>query len=211
MTAKLRGLPPGRAGITWLVRRRAVAERGADLLEHKLRILLAEEADYALQAERTREEWAKAVRDLEIWMLRSGLISGDRGTRLAGDGADCAVEVTWALTMGVRYPSSATCALPEATSGAVLRGNTALHHAGPAAQRAVRAGIDHAVATAAHDAIEVAIASTRRQLRALRDRWIPRLQSAHTGLIVALDDQEHDEHVRLQWAADPSRAGKART
>lgn len=208
MTAKLRGQPPGRAGITWLVRRRAVAERGADLLERKLRILLAEEVDYALQAERTREEWGHAVRDLETWMLRSGLLSGKRGTRLAGDGVDCSVEVTWALTMGVRYPSSATCAIPEPTPSA-FPANAALHQAVPAAQCAVRAGVDHAVATAAHEAIEAAIASTRRQLRALRDRWIPRLESAYTSLVVRLDDQEHDEHVRLQWAADalgPERA-----
>lgn len=210
MTAKLRGLPPGRAGLTWLIRRRTVAERGADLLERKLRILLAEEQNYALLADRTGQEWADAVRGLETWMLRSALISGARGARLAGDGAHCEVDVTWQFTMGVRYPSSATRAIPEPMPCEVTADNTALHLAAPAARRAVRAGLDHAVATAAHDAIVAEIGSTRRQLRALRDRWIPRLESAHTSLIVALDDQEHDEHVRLQWAADPSRPGKAR-
>jgi V/A-type H+/Na+-transporting ATPase subunit D len=210
MATGLRGQPPGRAGLTWLVRRRDVATRGGDLLERKLRILLAEEEDYVLQAERTAAEWDLAVADLQRWMLRSALISGQRGTRLAGDGAHGQVEVTWTLTMGVRYPSSATWWAPERPAGAFPPDNSALRQARPAAQRATRAGVDHAVAEAALDAVRAEIATTRRQLRALRERWIPRLESAHSGLVVALDDQEHDEHVRLRWAADPTSAGRAR-
>ncbi|HSO02946.1 MAG TPA: V-type ATP synthase subunit D [Candidatus Limnocylindrales bacterium] len=210
MAARLRGLPPGRAGLTWLVRRSDVATRGGDLLERKLRILLAEEQDYAMQAERTAAEWSEAVGDLERWMLRAAVLSGERGTRLASDGGDGEVEVTWTLTMGVRYPSSATWWAPERPVGAFPPDNSALRHARPAAERAVRAGVDHAVAVAAHEAVRAEIATTRRQLRALRERWIPRLQSAHAALVVALDDQEHDEHVRLRWAADPTTAGRAR-
>jgi len=210
MVTKVRGLPPGRAGLTWLARRTAVADRGADLLERKLRILLAEEKDYALLEQRTREEWATALRELDLWMLRSALISGERGARLAGAGDDCQVELTWQLTMGVRYPSAATVVIPEQSQDGFTPDNTALRHAIPVAQRAVRAGVDHAVASAAHAAVVAEIGSTRRQLRALRERWIPRLQAAHHTLLVALDDQEHDEHVRLRWAADPTRSGRAR-
>lgn len=210
MGAKVRGLPPGRAGLMWLARRGAVATRGADLLERKLRILLAEEKNYALLEERTREEWVRAVRELEVWMLRSALVSGERAVRLAGDRGRCEVEVTWQLTMGVRYPSSATCVIPEPSDSGFTPDNAALRRAVPGAQRAVRAGVDHAVASAARAAVVAEIASTRRQLRALRERWIPRLQDAHRSLLVALEDQEHDEDVRLRWAADSSRSGRSR-
>ena len=63
--AKVRGLPPGPRGAHLAGPAARRRERGADLLERKLRILLAEEKDYALQAERTRAEWARAVGDLE--------------------------------------------------------------------------------------------------------------------------------------------------
>jgi V/A-type H+-transporting ATPase subunit D len=67
MTATIRGLPPGRAGRMWLVRRLDVAQRGADLLEHKLRILITEEHDFSLRAERARREWEAAVAELDRW------------------------------------------------------------------------------------------------------------------------------------------------
>jgi V/A-type H+-transporting ATPase subunit D len=205
----LRGLPPGRAGMPWLARRRAVAARGSDLLERKLRILRAEEQNYALRAERTASAWEAEARELERWMLRSALLSGERGVRLATDGADAVAEIDWRLTMGVRYPADATCVLPEGLGG-FTPDNTALHHAAAAARRAVRAGVDHAVATAALAAIRAEIDSTRRQLRALEQRWLPRLESARARLMIQLDDLEHDEHVRLRWAADSARTGRTR-
>lgn len=208
MTAGLRGLPPGRAGLPWLARRRAMAERGSDLLERKLRILRAEEEDYALRAERTRAEWGGAARDLDRWMLRSALLSGERGLRLATDGADADVAVDWRMTMGVRYPADATCSL--AGPGGFLPDNSALSDATGAAQRAVAAAVDHAVATAALEAIRAEIATTRRQLRALEQRWLPRLGEAQAQLLIQLDDIEHDEHVRLRWAALPARGRGAR-
>jgi V/A-type H+-transporting ATPase subunit D len=201
MTGTVRGLPPGRAGLPWLARRRAMAARGSDLLERKLRILLAEEQDYALRAERTEAEWVAAARELDTWMLRSALVSGERAVRLATDGATAQVDVDWRLTMGVRYPADASCSVPP--SGGFQPDNTALHAADGAARRAVRAAVDHAVATSALAAIRTEIASTRRQLRALEQRWLPRLDAARSRLLVQLDDLEHDEHVRLRWAAIP--------
>lgn len=194
----------------WLTRRLTVAVHGGDLLESKLRILLAEQLDYSLMAERTSVEWTQAVRDLDRWMLQSALLGGERAARLASDGADAQVEVEWRLTMGVRYPAAAICSIPRRRPSSFTPDNTALRHAVPAAERAAIAGVDHAVATAALVAVEAEIVSTRRQLRALRERWIPRLESALSRLVVTLDDQEHDEHVRLRWAASPSRTGRAR-
>ena len=208
MTSGVRGQPPGRAGLPWLARRRAMATRGSDLLERKLRILLAEEQDYALRAERTEAEWSAAARDLEVWMLRSALISGERAVRLATDGATAQVEVDWRLTMGVRYPADATCTAPAA--GGFQPDNSALHAASEAADRAVRSAVDHAVASSALAAIRTEITATRRQLRALEQRWLPRLDAAQSRLLIQLDDLEHDEHVRLRWAADAARTGRAR-
>lgn len=208
MTARLRGLPPGRAGRLWLTRRLAVATRGGDLLENKLRILLAEQQNFALMTERTCTEWEECNSDLERWMLQSALLSGERGVRLASDGSDADVDIAWRLTMGVRYPAEAATHIPPRHPPAFAPDSTALLHASAAAERAVRAGVDHAVATAALKAVEREITSTRRQLRAIRERWIPRLQSGLLGLVRALDDQEHDEHVRLRWAANSSRAGR---
>jgi V/A-type H+-transporting ATPase subunit D len=100
--------------------------------------------------------------------------------------------------------------IPEPPAGGFTPDNAALREAVPVARRAARAGVDHAVAIAAHAAVVAEIATTRRQLRALRERWIPRLQTAHHRLLVTLDDQEHDEHVRLRWAADPTRSERVR-
>lgn len=211
MTGRLRGVPPGRAGRMWLTRRLAVAVRGADLLENKLRILLEEQVNYSLMTERTAAEWLDATRDLEHWMLQSALLSGERGVLLASDGGFCDVEVLWRLTMGVRYPADAECTIPPRQAPAFAPDNTALRHASSAADRAVRAGVEQAVASAALAAVEAEIRVTRRQLRALRERWIPRLRSALTQLTVALDDQEHDEHVRLRWASSTTRRGRDRS
>ena len=58
-------MPPGRAGRLWLTRRLAVARRGADLLDRKLRILLSETARLRDAAARTATEWADVTLALE--------------------------------------------------------------------------------------------------------------------------------------------------
>ena len=207
MTSGLHGLPPGRAGRMWLSRRLTVATRGADLIEQKLRILMAEEQDFSLLVERTEAAWAAATRELDRWLLQSALLSGERGLRLATNGGHVDVDVEWRMTMGARYPAFADVTFPEPPRSSFTPDNTALRLAATAAEAAVRAGVDHAVTTAALVAVQAEISSTRRQMRALRDRWIPRLETARTQLMITLDDQEHDEQVRLRWAADTTRAG----
>jgi V/A-type H+-transporting ATPase subunit D len=204
MTATVRGQPPGRAGRLWLERRIGVAARGGDMLEQKLRILLAEQERFTLLSERTAREWTAAVRDLDLWVLRAGLTGGQRGLRLASPAAEAAVDVEWQLTMGVKYPVRATCRIPDVEASAPVPDSTSVLDARAAARRAVRAGVDHAVASAALAAVGAEIAATRRQARAVRRRWIPALESARDALATALDDQEHDEAVRLRWASDRS-------
>ena len=204
MTARLRGLPPGRAGRMWLARRLDVATRGGDLLEQKLRILLSEEQDFALRATHARAEWESAVAELDRWTLRAALLSGERGVRLASDGDSASVEITWRLTMGVHYPAAAACTIPSPTGSAFTPDNSAVAQATLAAMRVVRSGADCAVAETALASVRAEAQATRRKLRALRERWIPRLEEAQSTLLLALDDEEHDEHVRLRWAAEPT-------
>ena len=207
MTATIRGLPPGRAGRMWLVRSLDVAQRGADLLEHKLRILITEEHDFSLRAERARREWEAAVAELDRWTMRAALISGERGFRLAGDGTDARVDITWRTTMGVNYPSTVACSIDDSGHPTFAPDNSALVGVEEAAHAAVRAGAEYAVATTALQSVRAEVQSTRRKLRAIRERWVPRLEAAKAALVFALDDQEHEEHVRLRWASGAAEEG----
>jgi len=210
VTTRLRGLPPGRAGRMWLARRLEVATRGGELLEQKLRILLSEEQDFALRAARARTEWESAVTDLDQWTLRSAMLSGERAVRLASNGETASVHVVWRLTMGVHYPAAAECTIPSPAATAFTPDNSAVAQAARAAERVVRAGADCAVAETALGSVRAEAHATRRKLRALRERWIPRLEAAQSTLLLALDDEEHDEHVRLRWAAGPTGEREAR-
>jgi V/A-type H+-transporting ATPase subunit D len=185
----------------WLAHRQDVARRGAALLETKLRILAAERDRAALQAERTAREWAVAAEDAERWLLRAALHSGRRGLRLAVDREPSQVHLTWATTMGVTYPDRTDVVAPEAEPDAATPDSAALVQARQATRRALEVAAGHAAATAAVEALDAEVRTTRRRLRALRERWLPRLDAAQTALGEALEQQEREEGVRLRWAA----------
>jgi V/A-type H+-transporting ATPase subunit D len=199
--ATVHGVPPGRAGRVWLRHRQAVAERGADLLETKVRILTAEQDRAALLAERTARDWTAAAERAERWMLRAALLGGRRGLRLAVDREPAEVLLTWATTMGVTYPEGTEVREPEPDPDAATPDGTALVQARQVARRALEAAAAHAAATAALEALDVEVATTRRRLRALQERWVPALQDAAEALAEALEQQEREEGVRLRWAA----------
>jgi len=201
MTVKIRGLPPGRAGRMWLVRRLDVAQRGGELLEHKLRILITEEHDFSLREERARRAWEDAVAEFDRWTLRAAVLSGERGFRLAGDGTDARVDIAWRTTMGVNYPATVECSMDDSGIPTFAPDNSALVSVHKAAHAAVQAGAEYAVAATALRSVRAEVQATRRKLRAIRERWVPRLEAAKAALLVSLDDQEHEEHVRLRWAA----------
>jgi vacuolar-type H+-ATPase subunit D/Vma8 len=194
-------LPPGRAGRIWLRRRLAVAQRGADLLDRKLRILRVEQQRYWLLTRRSASAWTDAHREAEMWLLRASLVGGERAIRLAADGADAEVAITWTTTIGVSHPERATCQIPERHITAPTPDNTALIRAVAAYATALRAAIEHAVATAALRVVDAEVIATRRRVRAIDNKWIPRLTEAQRVLQFALDEQEHDDGVRLRWAA----------
>jgi V/A-type H+-transporting ATPase subunit D len=47
--------------------------------------------------------------------------------------------------------------------------------------------------------------ATRHRLRAIEDRWIPRLEQALAEVTLALEEQELADAIRLAWPA--ARAG----
>jgi V/A-type H+-transporting ATPase subunit D len=187
-----------------LTHRLAIARRGADLLDHKLRILRVESQRLALLAGRTSAAWVAANRDADLWLHRAELLGGQRAVRLARDGVPADVQIAWAQSMGVRYPAEATCTLPP-VSTASPPGNAAIPAAREAFRRALEAAVQQAVAEAAVEVVRLEEAATRRRLRAIEERWIPRLDAALAETQLALDEQEHADGVRLRWAADQQR------
>jgi V/A-type H+-transporting ATPase subunit D len=197
----LRHLPPGRAGRIWLQRRLAVAGRGAYLLDQKLRLLHAERQRLALQVERTGAAWETAAHEASRWLVRGAMLGGQRGIRLAGRPGAAEVELEWSYLMGVRYPSGARCTTPAEEPDAAPPDNAALVSACEAHRRAAQAAVTHAAAVAALHVLEAEEVGTRRRLRAIEDRLMPRLQQALAQIQLGLEELEHAEGVQLRWAA----------
>jgi V/A-type H+-transporting ATPase subunit D len=190
--------PPGRAGRMWLERRLEVARRGADVLDRKLRILQGELDRLRAAAAQTGRRWDDCSADAQQCLLRAALLGGQRAIRLAAADGPADVRISYAVTMGVRHPASATC-LPPAGPGPWA--GPALAEAGRAHQRALDAAVAHAAATAALRILEAEAASTRYRLRAIKDRWIPRLEQARAEVAFAIDEQERADGARLRLAA----------
>lgn len=193
--------PPGRAGRLWLQRRLATARQGADLLDHKLRILRTERERLALQQERTAATWQAACREADGWLLRGVLLGGERAIRLSTDQPRAEVEVIWEAPMGVRYPAEANCTVPDPSPDSPLTDNAALVEARDCLRRALQAAVRHAAVEAAVRVLEAEELATRRRVRAIEDRWIPRLGEALAEVQFKLEEEEHADGVRLRWAA----------
>jgi V/A-type H+-transporting ATPase subunit D len=190
-------VPPGRAGRLWLTKRLAVARRGADLLDRKLRILLRETSRLTDVAARTAAEWDRCCADAERWLLRASMLGGERAIRLAVGDSAADVTISYAVTMGVRHPDGATCRIPASATW----DGPALATAREAHGRALEAAVRHAAAAAALRAVEAETLATRYRLRAVRDRWIPRLEQALAEVTLALEEQELADSARLRLAA----------
>jgi len=195
-------VPPGRAGRIWLVRRLETARRGADLLDRKLLILQAELARRQAAAVRTRAHWDRCDADAQRWLLRAALLGGQRAIRLADDGQGADVTISYQQAMGVRYPSRAACLFPSPSTwdNPVMAGARQAHRA------ALAAAADHAAAAAAVRIVDAEVRATRYRLRAVQDRWIPRLEQALGEVTFALEEQERSDAARLRLAARPTRS-----
>ena len=189
-------VPPGRAGRLWLVRRLRTARRGADLLDRKLQILQAELGRRRVAATQTAAEWNRRCGDAERWLLRAALVGGQRAVRLAADGQAADVTISYESTMGVRHPAAAACRVPVP----VTWEDPALAATREAHAAALTAAVRHAAAAEALRVIEAEVLTTRYQLRAVRDRWIPRLEQALADVAAALEEQELADAARLRLA-----------
>jgi V/A-type H+/Na+-transporting ATPase subunit D len=192
-------VPPGRAGRLWLVNRLRMARRGADLLDRKLQILQAELGRRRAAATRTAAEWDRCCADAERWLLRAALLGGQRAVRLAADGQAADVIISYEITMGVRHPADTACRIPVPVTwqGPALAATRQAHAA------ALAAAVRHAAAAEALRVIEAEVLATRYQLRAVRDRWIPRLEQALAEVAAALEEQELADAARLRLATAP--------
>ncbi len=193
--------PPGRAGRLWLQHRLATAQQGADLLDHKLRVLRAERERLAVLQERTGTEWNAASREADLWLLRGVLVGGERAIRLGADQGLVDVEIVWSRQMGVRYPTEALCTLPEPAPDSAPLGNAAMVMVRECHRRALQAAVQHAAVEAAGRVLEAEERATRRRLRAIQERWIPRLRQALAEVQLKLEEDEHADGVRLRWAS----------
>jgi V/A-type H+/Na+-transporting ATPase subunit D len=205
--SRVRGLPPGRAGRTWLAGRLSTARRGAGLLDRKLRILRREQERAAAEARRTRALWAEQLAEAERWGLRAALLGGADALQAAADpdGGGADVEVTWSAVMGARFPGEARLRLPDAGADSTLPSTAAVTCAAVAYRQALAAAVDAAVAEAAARLVDAEIATTRLRVRAVEDRWIPRLEAASTELALRLAEAEGAEAVRLRLARPGTR------
>jgi V/A-type H+-transporting ATPase subunit D len=204
----LTGVPAGRAGRTWLLGRLATARRGVELLESKLRVLQREQQRFHLQAERAAAEWTSSCAEAETWFLRGALLGGRRAVTAAVPGDLADASVTWTVAMGVRHPREASVrpAFPAATDADP--GTTALVLAAAAYRPALEAAARHAVVDEACRRIDAEVLATRRRLRAVQDRWIPRLTEALHEVDASLEEQELAEGGRLRWAARRGRGDR---
>ena len=201
MSARGFTVPPGRAGRLWLTRRLQVARRGADLLSRKLRILQAELGRFRDAEARTAADWSRCCADAEQWLVRASMLGGERAVRLAADGQLATVTIPYTVTMGVRHPASPACAIPAPITwdGPALTRTRQAHAA------ALEAAVQHAAAAEALRVIEAEALATRYRLRAIEDRWIPRLEQALAEVTLALEEQELADAARLRLAVSPNR------
>jgi len=177
-----------------------VARRGAELLDRKLRILREETRRLRDVAAQTAADWDRCCADAERWLLRASMLGGERAIRLAGGGPAADVTISYGFTMGVRYPDGAACRIPAPDEWE----GPALAAAREAHGRALEAAVRHAAAAEALRVVEAEMLATRYRLRAVKNRWIPRLEQALAEVTLALEEQELADSARLRLAARSS-------
>lgn len=190
--------PPGRAGRRWLTERLAATRRAADLLERKEAALRREHRHLAELADRTGAAWERCCHDADTWAARALVLGSDDPARAPRPSGPAHARLEWHTQMGVTTPGAARCDRPPPVT---TTGSSALSFAAAACGGALDAAVEHAAATTALRRVDAELLATRGRLRAIRDRWIPKLDSMLSRLEVALDEAEREEIVRLRWAS----------
>ena len=120
----------------------------------------------------TAAGWGRCQAEAQTWLPRAALLNGERAIQPADDGQVADVRVSYATTMGIRRPETATCAIPLALTW----DSPVLARARQAHRAALKAAARHAAATAAVRMVDDEVRTTRYRLRAVKDRWIPSLE-----------------------------------
>jgi V/A-type H+/Na+-transporting ATPase subunit D len=195
------GLPPGRAGRTWVRHRLETADRAASLLDRKLQVLRSERERLREQDDRAEREWIEAFAEAQRWLVRSALLGGEREVRMAAATEPGAVELSWSAVMGVRYPAVEGFTAPDPVEAPRPPGTSAMPVTVAAYTKALEAASRRAATSAALSIVSAEVTATARRLRAINHRWIPRLEAARDAVDRRLDEAERDENARLRWAA----------
>ena len=189
--------PPGRAGRPWLVRRLAVARRGAELLDDKYRALLREQRRLLPVVAGARAEWELHAPDAERWLARAAVLGGRRA--LAGAvPAPLDLTVRWRTILGVACPVEGAATAAERPDVSGLGGGAALVSAADAHRRATDAAIRLAVAEGALRRVEAELRSTVLRRNAIERRWIPAHEAALAQLELTLEELEREEGARVR-------------
>jgi V/A-type H+/Na+-transporting ATPase subunit D len=199
----------GRAGQLRLRQRLAAAERGAGLLDRKLRILRQRQSRLHEQADRARRQWQEANAEARRWAVRATLLGGERAIRLAGATRPAILTLRWEQTMGLRYPSET--AVDPGELSPPPGGTSALVLAAAAYRAALAAAGAAAAAADAAATVDAEVATTARRRHAIAHRLVPRLRTALATLDQLLEENERGEMTRLRWAAPPATGQRART
>lgn len=196
--------PPGRMGRVWLERRLRVADRGAAVLEQKVRVLIEEERRVEHLARESGEAWRESCARARRWLLRAGLLGGERQFALveAELSAPFDVRVHWRSNMGITYPAEVETGVPAPIAYATLGDTAALRFAADAFRDAAEAAVAYGAARRAHEVVAAELLVTRRRLRAIERRWIPGLTEAARELDLRLDEVEREDIVRSKWVAE---------
>lgn len=200
-------VPPGRAGRLWLMRRLEVARRGTDVLDQKRRTLLRERQRTAAALAKTAEEWERLARLAAQANDRALALAGERRVRLAAvhRRQPTTAAVTWKNTIGTVIPTDVRLVVADPPDFVALGGGAAVALAAGAHRRALAAAAAHAVARAAHEAIEAEFAATTRRLRAIERRWVPEHERALRRLELELAERELEDIARARFARAQSR------
>jgi vacuolar-type H+-ATPase subunit D/Vma8 len=177
----------------------------ASLLDRKVKILSTEQQRLRTMAEQSRARWLDRAREAELWGQRAALLGGEREFRRSTPTQRAEVDVEWGSIMGARHPVAATTQLPEPVDRGA--GTAALIEADSAYRSAVEAAAQHAVASAAIRTVEAELEATGRRLRAISDRWLPRLEGWLATVTRELEEAEREEAFRLRWARSGSNSG----
>jgi vacuolar-type H+-ATPase subunit D/Vma8 len=199
-------MPAGRAGHRWLAERLHTAERAAELLDGKLRVLRRTQISYHLRAERTAAAWAHTCAEAETWLLRGSLLGGQRALRDATPETAAVVDVRWTVVMGVHHPVDAFVTPGAAAAGSPTPSNGAMVEAAAAYRAVLDAAAQHAVVAMTVRRVDAEVVATRQRLRAIRERRVPALRQALVEVELELEELEHADAVRLHRAVSSPRA-----